>query len=143
MADDKQESLFRKVAIEKTLMPQHPNSLVQVTTPLGWAALLAIFALLVAVVFWSVYGRLPIKVKATGILVRTGAVFNIDSRFPGRVSDVSVRSGDLVQAGQTVARIAQPVLLEQLNQAKTKLDQLSSQHGSITQFSQERRNGFG
>jgi hypothetical protein len=64
-----QEKLFRKVALERLSSPEQLDQLMQVTGPKSWLALAALFALLIVVVMWGVFGTISITVEGSGALV--------------------------------------------------------------------------
>lgn len=100
-------SLFRRSALEQLSSPEQLDTLMQVTTPAGWLALLAIVILLVALILWSLVGQLPSKVGGQGILIAPGGVNTVVSPVAGQVVDVYYSMGDEIQIGSVVARIAE------------------------------------
>jgi HlyD family secretion protein len=130
----KQESLFRKAALERLSSPEQLDLLMQVTSPRAWLMLIAVGFLLVTAILWSIFGVIPTHISGTGILIRTGGVFDVVSLGTGRLIEVNVRSGDIINKGQVIARIAQPDLLDQINRAKAELNELNIQHHVLTGF---------
>jgi HlyD family secretion protein len=128
------QSVFRKVSLDRLASPEQLDQLMQVTTPKGWAALLALSVLLLTAIVWGFVGRIPETVHGQGILVKSGGVLQVVPSAGGRVTDVAVSVGDLVSAGQIVARVAQPELTYQLNQALAKLADLRSERESALAF---------
>lgn len=63
--------LFRKKALEKLRSPEQLNQLLIVTSPKSWLVLLAVSALLLAVLLWSVGGIIQVSVPGRGALVAT------------------------------------------------------------------------
>src|SRR6516162_4779951 len=83
------ENIFRKVALERLSSPEQLDRLITLSSPIGWAALAALAALLAAVVAWGIFGGVPTRVEGAGILVtRDGHVFRHtdDSRKHGHKS---------------------------------------------------------
>jgi hypothetical protein len=101
-----QRQIFRKVALERLSSPEQLDQLMQVTTPRGWLALLALIGLIVTVVAWSFSDTIPTEVVGRGILLRGGHVLRIVASSAGQVETVSVRVGDSVRQGQPIATIA-------------------------------------
>jgi HlyD family secretion protein len=66
--------------------------------------------------------------------VKSGGVLQVVPSAGGRVTDISVSVGDLVSAGQIVARVAQPELADQLNQALARLADLRAERESEIAF---------
>jgi HlyD family secretion protein len=119
--------LFRKAALEKLSSPERLDVMMRVTSPGGWIALGGAGFILVAVIVWSVVGNIAIKVEGKGILIRGGAVLDVDSMGQGRVSQVMVKSGDVVKAGQVVAKLSQPDLALKIENIKDEINALSGQ----------------
>jgi HlyD family secretion protein len=134
------EQLFRKVSLEKLSSPEQLDQLLQVTTPKSWVALLAIGFALAATVFWGIFGAIETDVAGQGILIKTGGVLDIESLSSGEVTTLYVRAGDIIERGQLVARVAQPKLMEDLNQKKSDLEQLKVEYDVAAQnCSREKR----
>jgi len=129
-----QSTVFRKVSLDRLASPEQLDQLMQVTDPRGWVALAAAGALLVTALGWGVLGSVPEKVSGTGILVKSGGVFEVIPSSGGRVSDVAVGVGDEVSEGQVVARVAQPELADRLQQAKVELENLRAEHEQAAAF---------
>jgi HlyD family secretion protein len=133
----KQESLFRKAALDRLSSPEELDQLMQVTNPRAWLALMALGLLLFAAVLWSIFGVIPTRISGKGILIRTGGVFDVVSLGVGRLTEIDVTSGDIVKQNQVIARIAQPDLLDQINQTKAELNELVIQHQVLGGFLQK------
>src|SRR5688500_10234112 len=99
--------IFSKAALERLSTPEQLDGLMRVTRPAGWIALLTTAVLLAAVVAWSIFGHLRVTVPARGILIRGGALIDVQAGSNGRISEFLVKSGDVLQAGDEVAVIAQ------------------------------------
>jgi hypothetical protein len=67
-----QHRLFRKAALDKLASPERLDVLMQVTSPLGWLALLTMAVLLASIVAWSIFGSMSETVYGEGILVGGG-----------------------------------------------------------------------
>src|SRR5579863_6188782 len=123
------EKIFRHVALERLSSPEQLDRLITLTSPIGWAALVAIAALLAAIVAWGIFGTVPTRVQGAGILVaRGGQVYDAMAPASGTLASVAaiglaVKEGDVVaalddaQAGQDLQH-AQNVAREQEQQLK-------------------------
>lgn len=98
--------VFRQVALERLSSPEQLDQLMQVTSPKGWLALLAVGGLVAAALLWSIFGTIPAQMAGQGILLRTGGVANIFVASDGQIKKIHVHVGDVVRAGQVVARLA-------------------------------------
>lgn len=124
-------SVFRQVTLDRLTSPEQLDQLLQITDRRGWVALLALVVVLVTAVVWGILGTIPQNVAGTGILIKSGGVFEIIPLAGGRMTDVAVGVGDFVVEGQVVARIAQPELTERLREAKAVLADLRKQHDQL------------
>lgn len=114
--------IFRSAAMAKLSSPDQLDALLYVTTPRYWGALLGMLVLLAAAVVWGFTGRLSNKAEGKGAAVRAGNLMNVSSLTAGQVTDLYVKVGDLVQAGQVVALVGQPELRERLRASRIQLE---------------------
>lgn len=129
--------IFRKVALDRLASPEQLDQTLRVTDARGWIALSAVGLLLAAALVWSVTGTLPHKVAGAGMLVKSGGVLEVVAPAEGRVSDVAVEVGESVTEGQVVARVAQPALFEELQEARARLASLRAEHERALGFARE------
>ncbi|MFP5211839.1 MAG: NHLP bacteriocin system secretion protein [Acidobacteriota bacterium] len=129
--------LFRKVSLERLSSPEQLDVLMRVTSPTGWLALLGFGLLLAAALFWGVYGSIDTTVTGSGILLKTGGVLNVESLASGQVSALYVKPGSTVSRGQLVARVAQPKILDDINQALAELRQLKEEYERKCRYGEE------
>lgn len=123
--------IFRQASLERLASPEQLDQLMHVTDARGWIALVALGAVLAAGLGWAVMGSLPDTVPGVGILVKSGGVTQVVPGAAGRVADVAVSVGDVVRAGQIVARLEQPDLANQLQAARATLATLREQHALL------------
>ena len=119
--------LFRKISLERLASPEQLDQLLRVTSPRGWIGLSALFLLLASAVVWAFDGSIATKASGQGVIVRTGGVLNVVSRGSGLILSLDVKVGDKVHANQTVARIAEPVLIEKMKASRDALAEAREQ----------------
>ncbi|HET7460164.1 MAG TPA: NHLP bacteriocin system secretion protein [Longimicrobium sp.] len=119
--------IFRKVSLDRLSSPEQLDELMHTTSPRGWIALAALWLLLGVGIAWGFVGELPESVVGSGILTRAGGVLEVVNQAPGRVTDLNVRVGDVVRAGQEVAVVEQPTLRAQLDEARQQLAALQNE----------------
>src|SRR5690349_6039848 len=106
------KEIFRKASLDRLASPEQLDQLLRVTTPRGWIALAALCGAVSAGVAWGFLGASNATVAGQGVIIRSGGVFNVVPFAGGRVIELRVQVGDVVQANQVVARVAQPGLIE-------------------------------
>jgi HlyD family secretion protein len=116
--------MFRKAALAKLASPEQLDSLMQVTTPKGWLALIALLIVIGAGLAWGVLGRTSERVSGAGILLPEGGLFGIETRGDGTVQEVLVKVGDVVSKGQVVMRVAQAAQAEEIRQVRAQIEDL-------------------
>ncbi|MBP5632354.1 MAG: NHLP bacteriocin system secretion protein, partial [Clostridia bacterium] len=60
--------IFRKSSIEKLSNPEQLDRAITVSSPMSWLALLGVLVVIVAVVIWSIFGKLPTTVSVSGVI---------------------------------------------------------------------------
>lgn len=134
---EQQPQIFRKAALDKLSSPEQLDQLMQVTAPRGWIALAACGAVLLTALLWSIFGRIPTKVQARGILIKQGGVFLATSRGDGNVMEILTRTGDLVTNGQALAIISQPELKLRIAQNGDTLARLKREYDLLKSYQTE------
>jgi len=120
--------MFRKAALAKLSSPEQLDSLMQVTTPKGWIALIGLLVLILAGLVWGIFGRTAERVSGAGILIKEGGIFGIESRGGGIITDVLVNVNDDVKEGQVVVRVSQVEVAQEIKQTETLLADLRANH---------------
>ncbi len=129
-----QTAIFRKVSLDRLASPEQLDQLLRVTDARGWVVLAAMAAVFLTAIAWGIGGTLPEDVSGTGILIKSGGVYEVIPSAGGRVTDVAVGVGDQVTEGEVVARVAQPELSEQLRAAQLTLTDLGTQQEHLAAY---------
>ena len=116
------KKIFRAAALARLSSPEQLDTLLTVTTPKGWLALIGLGALILVAVVWAFLGSIATKAMGTGVVIRTGGVFNVRTTSAGQILQLDVDVGDTVTIGQIVARVAQPEILERISLAEARLN---------------------
>ena len=133
--------IFRQQALEQSTSPEQLDLPIQIINPKRWLSLLALGTLVATGLAWSVLGKIPVTVMGRGILTYPSQTKAIQSPGSGRVAKVTVKVGDRVTKGQTLALLDQSELRQQLDLARTKLTQLQLQDQSA-RYAQAQREGL-
>lgn len=131
--------IFRKVALERLSSPEQLDQLMEVTSPRGWLALVALGALLLSALGWGIFGSIPTKASGQGILIRQGGVSDVVATGSGQIEQMKVSVGDVLHAGQPVASVRQDPLLRQIQEGEAKLAQIKVDYQSLLAFAEEQR----
>lgn len=121
------ESKFRNASVNQLSASEHLDHLMTVTASRDWLILVVIGALIMAVLLWSVFGQISIRVEGQGILIRSGGIFEIVSLSAGQIVQIHVDAGDMVSTGDVVARISQPIQHTRLNHARAELAEMKQE----------------
>jgi multidrug efflux pump subunit AcrA (membrane-fusion protein) len=108
------QDIFRKVSVERLSSPEQLDTLLKVTSPRSWLALIALGLLLSAAIIWGFFGTLDTKIGVEGVLIRPGGLQTVYASSGGIISDIRVVENDYVRKGNVVARVEQPQILRQI-----------------------------
>src|SRR4029079_15707325 len=114
--------------LEKLSTPEQLDTLMGVTRPAGWIALFTTAVLLAGIVVWSIVGNLRVTVPARGILIRGGALIDVQAGSNGRISEFLVKPGDVVKPGDEVAVIAQREMVEATGNLRSRIADLEKEN---------------
>lgn len=131
------KEIFRKVSLERLSSPEQLDMLTRVTTPTAWLALVMLGVILLMALIWGFLGSIPIRVQGQGILLNQGGITKVVTLGSGLVNEVVVHVNDYVRSGQVVARIAQPMLLNELRNGRNELEEEKNRYKRLVEFSQK------
>ena len=102
--------LFRKDALESLSSPEQLNTLLQVTKPVAWLALLAALVLTLSAVVWGFMGSLAVTVTGPGVLLPEGGLRTVPDLTSGVMTEVLSRTDQVVMDEAVVARMKPAVV---------------------------------
>ncbi|MHC4587903.1 MAG: hypothetical protein ACYTAQ_00890, partial [Planctomycetota bacterium] len=126
--------LFREAALERLSSPEQLDQQLRVTSARGWIAVIAIWALLAAVIAWSVLGEVHTREEGHGIIVTGGGLQVVVAEGSGRLNEILVGVDDTVAEDQVVARIDKHEIEAELLELRSQLQELESQKKEHLQF---------
>src|SRR5580700_9202379 len=127
-----ERSIFRRAALERLSSPEQLDYLMSITSPAGWLAVSALGIILFLILLWGFLGRIPDTVTGSGILIRGGAVYDVAAGSEGFITQVLVKTGDQVKAGQVVAKMSQAQLELKIKSSQAQLKVLQEQDADMT-----------
>ncbi|MEC4894348.1 MAG: NHLP bacteriocin system secretion protein [Oscillatoria sp. PMC 1051.18] len=133
-------NLFRKEALNRVSSPERIDELMQVVTAKNWLALLTTGSLVAFAGVWSIWGRIPITVKAEGVLIQPRRVVELQSAIAGQLKELKIAPGDCIETNQILATIEPTEVQQQLAQQRNKLTELKSQDRQLTALQQQQTN---
>jgi len=119
--------LFRKAALDKLASPERLDVLMRVTSPMGWLALTTVAGILIGVIVWSIFGSIPERIDGQGVLLRGGANKEVRSTGSGTLASLDLKEGQMISVGQVLGTISAAGNNEEVNVARTKVQQLEQQ----------------
>lgn len=130
----KKTSPFRQAALDRLSNPEQLDQLLEVTRPKAWIALAGLWLLIGVALAWSIFGRIPVTISGTGILLSEAGVREVEALGSGVIQTLSVREGELVEQGRLIAQISQPRLEQEVAQAADRLQLLRNERKSRQSF---------
>jgi HlyD family secretion protein len=136
--NDKNENsdsqIFNKTSLERAASPEHLDKMIKVTDSKGWLALCAALSLVFVVLVWSFIGSIPTKVRANGVLIKSGGIKKIQHISGGIVTDVSVKPGDIVERGDVIARLGSSDIITSISNARFELKVLEENNARYIDY---------
>lgn len=130
--------LFRKTALQKMLSPDQLDQLIRITQPRDWLALIAILSILLALIFWSIWGVISTEISGRGIILRQGGIHTVFMGNTGTIVGIDhFKHGDIIQKGQVIATIQNPLLVSHIQLQKDFLTRLLTMQKSLKNNTQK------
>lgn len=111
--------------MERIASPDDLDRAFRVVTLRSWVPLTSAIVIITGALIWSFLGQIPITVNGVGVLVNPGNVRGLESSSGGRLTELHVRVGEAVTAGQLLATFNQPRLRQDLDHAQRKVAELT------------------
>ncbi|MBR4376156.1 MAG: biotin/lipoyl-binding protein, partial [Spirochaetia bacterium] len=112
--------------------PEQLDQTITVINHHGWVSLVALGVLLVSAIIWGFFGRIPEKVDGAGLLINSSDLMSVTYPYGGIIKNVFLESGMDVQKGQIIARIEREDLLESIQLATQRLNNLQQTYDTAT-----------
>ncbi len=130
--------LFRKKALARLSTPDELDRVLTVVNLRAWLPLSVLAGLSLAALAWSIFGRIPVTVNGTGVLINPGNVKGVQSLSTGQLVELPVRAGQLIRKGELIGLLNQPELRKQLEQAQDRLAELHEQDRAVAALEEGR-----
>jgi HlyD family secretion protein len=114
--------------------PEQIDQLISIFKPKSWISLMTLSGIVLFVVLWSIFGSIPTTVSGSGILLKQGGIFDVESLGSGIVKDVYVSLGDSIEKGDIIAEISQPSLEQDIKQSEDMLTSLLDRKQEMESF---------
>lgn len=119
-------NLFRTKSLEKLSSPEQLDKLIVINTPMTGIALLGGAFILIAVILWGIFARVPITEEGTGILMRDGDVKSVYADTQGVILKSNISSGDAVKKGDVLYEVGNTETTEAVERLQERIDQVES-----------------
>lgn len=114
----KGNSIFRKTSLDSISSPEQLNEYIKVLNPGVFVILAGTAAIIIAVVLWSIFGSVSDTVHVKGVIFPQDGIVDVIPTVNGCISDMRVKNGDFVNAGQIIAVIPQDDLINRIKEIK-------------------------
>lgn len=88
--------LYRKSSLEKLSSPDQLDTMLKISSPMSWLALLGATTVVVVTLIWAFVGRIPMTVSTTGIVTSPDSTNSVYFNASGTVVSVFVSKGDKI-----------------------------------------------
>jgi len=112
--------------------PEHLNQAIRLTSRSTWILLTGLGLCVAGIIVWGILGRLAFHAQGQGvIMLRSGEVANVVARAGGTVSEIHIKPGQKVRAGDLLVSIKLDEISERLSNAKLAFQ---SQRAELTKY---------
>ena len=118
--------LYRKSALDKLSSPEQLDRMIVITSPSLWMAVIGAALIVVVALVWSIFGKLPVKQEASGILVPDQGAYTLASETAGVVSSIDVKLGDYVEQGDVMVTLVDSHTQKEINNLKNRREKVLS-----------------
>ena len=138
MSSKKSGKMFRDKALEQLSSPEQLDQLMEVVNRKSWLPLWTVAGLIGAALIWSLVGQIPVTVEGTALLVHPRQIVSFQMPAAGQIISLDAKVGDLVERGQILAAINQPVLAQNLEQERQRLSELERRNSQVLPLRDQR-----
>ena len=90
---------------DETVYGDHLDKLVAVSSPLHWVLLTGGIFVVMAAIWWAIYGSVPKTEEARGILLKERKFTAVYANTSGMITQVNIAEGDTVQPGDVLYEV--------------------------------------
>ena len=128
--------IFSKEALDKLRSPEKLDTMLPITTPITWMALISILVLLFSVVLWSIYGAFTVKADGVGIIMDSAGVLNISHVASGKIERLYIKPGMEIKKGDLIAHMEQATQSADTKMAQYGMDLASNDRDAMSRVYQ-------
>lgn len=99
--------IFSQEALDKMRSPEQLDTVLPITTPVGWMGLVSVVVMLLAIVIWSIFGSFTVKADGMGLIMDPSGVMKVSAVSGGTLDKLYVRPGEKVKKGELIAHVNQ------------------------------------
>lgn len=122
---------LRRAALERVQSPDRMDALPAVSPPVRVLLRVALALLALTAVAWFIFGVVETRVRGRCLIISPQGVTEITSSVEGRLGELRVRVGSMVQAGEIVAVIRRPGQEEQERKVNERLAELRQRQTTV------------
>lgn len=114
--------LFRKTSLEKLSSPEQLDRAIVITPPSFWIALAGGFVIVVGVLIWAVFGKIPVNVDTQGIYLSGDGTRSVYGEVNGIVTEIQVKQGEQIKEGDVVAVVGGGEISNQIEKLGKRME---------------------
>lgn len=118
--------IFRQKALDKLSSPDQLDKMIIITPPSAFIGLIGAFIIVLALLVWGIFGKLPENQSVNGVYIGTEGIYSVGAGATGVVSEVLVHDGDYVEKGDPIARLDCEDLDATIDELNDRIDVVDS-----------------
>lgn len=118
--------IYRKSSLEKLSSPEQLDKMIKITSPSVWISFIGIIIVIVAVIIWAIFGKLPENLQISGVYTNSNTTIGIFSNSSGMITNLDVEVGSYIKNGDIIGKLQDPSKDADLKTLKEEFENVSN-----------------
>ena len=119
-------NIYRKASMDRLASPEQLDKMIRIVSPSLWIAVAGAALVVVSVLLWAIFGRLPDNVSISGLYMSDTGVQSAYASYGGKVSEVLVEKDEQVKAGDVIAVVVNETSDTSISQLQERIEAVES-----------------
>lgn len=118
------KNMLRKKSLERLASPEQLDRLLVIIRLPGWISLVCLLVLLLGILLWSIFARIPVKTEGLGVFFDPETIEVIQTSTDGLINKIYVKEGEIIKKGTPLILLKDPATLTKRREIEERIHQL-------------------
>lgn len=128
--DKSQEEKIRESA-KRRVSSEQLDQMLALSQPRRWVIIISVLILLICLIVWAFFGRIPTEVDGKGVVLGSKGVYSILAKTGGTINHIYVENGQTISEGKAIASIYNPQLRSLLSEIEKNQFKIKSLEAEV------------